>query len=98
LAGIDFKICYCPGSQNSNQDALSRHSEYRPPKGGSKAPPIQTVLQEKHFENKKLLNTNKEQVIIAATKLPYTRWINWNKEFVEEVKEEGAKDEEYLEA
>jgi hypothetical protein len=56
------------------------------------------VLQEKHFENKKLLNTNKEEVIIAATKLPYKRWINWNKEFLEEVKEEGAKDEEYLEA
>jgi hypothetical protein len=56
------------------------------------------VLQEKHFENHKILNTNKEEVIIAATKLPYKRWINWNKEFLEEVKKEGAKDEEYLEA
>jgi hypothetical protein len=54
------------------------------------------VLQDKHFENKKLLNTNKEEVIIAATKLPYKRWINWNTEFLEELKEEGVKDEEYL--
>jgi hypothetical protein len=27
LAGIDFKICYCPGSQNAKLDALERHSE-----------------------------------------------------------------------
>jgi hypothetical protein len=56
------------------------------------------VLQEKHFEDKKLLNSNKEEVIIAAMKLPYKRWIHWNEEFLEEVKNEGAKDEEYLEA
>jgi hypothetical protein len=55
------------------------------------------VLQENHVSDKKLLNTNKEEVIIVPTKLPYKRWINWNKEFLEEVKKEGAKDEEYLE-
>jgi hypothetical protein len=98
LAGIDFKICYRPGSQNGKPDALSRRSEYSHPKGGSEEQPIQTVLQEKHFETKKLLNINKEEVIIAATKLRYKKWINWNKEFLEEVKEEGAKDKEYLEA
>jgi hypothetical protein len=98
LASIDFKICCRPRSQNGKPDALSRRSEYHPQKGGSEEQPIQTVLQEKHFENKKLLNTNKEVIIIAATKLPYKRWINWNKVFLEEVKEEGAKDEEYLEA
>jgi hypothetical protein len=32
-------------------------------------------------------------VIIAATKLPYKRWINWNKESLEEVIQEGVKDE-----
>jgi hypothetical protein len=52
------------------------------------------VLQETYFENQKLLNINKDEVIIAATKLPCKRWINWNKEFLEEVKEEGANDEE----
>jgi hypothetical protein len=53
------------------------------------------VLQETHFEINKLLIPNQEEVIIAATKLPYKRWINWNKEFLEEIKEEGAKDEDY---
>jgi hypothetical protein len=42
------------------------------------------VLQEKHFEDNKLLNINKEYVMITPTKLPYKRWINWNKEFLEE--------------
>jgi hypothetical protein len=56
------------------------------------------VLQERHVENKKLLNTNKEEVIIVATKLPYKRSINWNKQFLEEVIKETAKDGEYLEA
>jgi hypothetical protein len=98
LAGIDFTICYRPGSQNGKPEILSKRSVYRHPKGGSEEQPIQTSLQEKHYENKKLLGTNKEGVIIAATKLPYKRWINWNKDFLEEVKEEGAKDKEYLEA
>jgi hypothetical protein len=79
LAGIDFKICYCLGSQNGKPNTLSRHSEYCPPNGGCEELLIQIVLHEKHFENKKLLNTNQEEVIIVAMKLPYKRWINWNK-------------------
>jgi hypothetical protein len=92
LAGIDFKICYRPGSQNGKPDALSRRSEYRPQKGGSEDQPIQTVLQKKHFdETFNLLITNKEEnekerVLIEATKLPYKRWINWDKEFLKRSK------------
>jgi hypothetical protein len=52
LAGIDFKICNYPRSQNGKPDVLLRRSEYRPPKGRSEEQLIQTVLQEKHFENK----------------------------------------------
>jgi hypothetical protein len=36
--------------------------------------------------------------LIAATKLPYKRWVNWDKNFLEEVKEEALKDEDYKEA
>jgi hypothetical protein len=39
------------------------------------------VLQEKYFEDK-VLPTNIEEVIIAATKLPYKRSINWNQGFL----------------
>jgi hypothetical protein len=55
------------------------------------------VLQEKYFKDK-LLNSNKEEVIITATKLSYKRWIKWNKDFLEEVITDRAKDKEYLEA
>jgi hypothetical protein len=66
--------------------------------GISNKQPIQMVLLEKHFEDNKLLNTNQEEGIIGARKLPYKRWINWNNEFPEEVIKEEAKDKEYLEA
>jgi hypothetical protein len=103
LADIDFKICYRPGSQNGKLDALSRRSEYPPPKGGSEEQPIQTVLQKKHFETQiKSPDTKtdytEEKVLIAATKLPYKRWVNWDKTVLEEVKEEALKDEDYKEA
>jgi hypothetical protein len=55
------------------------------------------VLQQNHFDDIKLLNTHEDEIIIESTMLSYTRWINWNKEFLEELKEEGAKDKEYLE-
>jgi hypothetical protein len=103
LAGIDFKICYRPGSQNGKPDARSRRSEYRPPKGGSEKQQIQTVLQKKHFEPQTKSPDTKtdyteEKVLIAATKLPYKRWLNWDKNFLEEIKEEALKDEDYKEA
>jgi hypothetical protein len=44
--------------------------------GGSDKQPIQVVLEEKHFENTKLLNTSKEELIIVAMELPYKIWIN----------------------
>jgi hypothetical protein len=36
LAGVDFKIYYRKGTSNGKPDALSRHLEYRPEKGGGK--------------------------------------------------------------
>jgi hypothetical protein len=67
LAGIDFKIFDCARSQHGKLDALSLRLAYRPLKGGGEEQPIQTVLQETPFENTKLLNTIKEEVIITAT-------------------------------
>jgi hypothetical protein len=34
LTGVDFKIFYRPGKQNGKPDALSRHLEFCPEKGG----------------------------------------------------------------
>jgi hypothetical protein len=33
----------------------------------------------------------------VATKLAYKRWINWDVGFLEEVKKEGSKDQDYVE-
>jgi len=52
LAGIDFRIYYRPGTQNGKPDALSRHSEYRPEKGGVENQPITSVLRKNHFEER----------------------------------------------
>ncbi len=63
LAGVDFKIYFRPGRQNTKADALSRRSGYRPEKGGDGDQPITTVLKERHFadtpadENKLLADT-----------------------------------------
>jgi hypothetical protein len=103
LPSIDFKISYRPGCQHSKPDVLLRCSEDRPPIGRSDKQPIQTILQEKHFEETSIQNKIENieiegMVLIAATKLQYKIWINWDKEFLEQVKEEGPKDQEYKKA
>jgi flagellar motility protein MotE (MotC chaperone) len=70
---------------------------------GSEEQPIQTVLQKKHFETQTKSPDTKtdyteEKVLITATKLPYMRWVNWDKNFLEEVQEEALKDEDYKKA
>jgi hypothetical protein len=99
---MDFKICYHPASQNGKLEILSSRSESHPRTRGSEEPPIQIVLHEKHFGKQiKSLDTKtdytEEQVVIAAMKLPFRRWVNWDKNFLEEVKEEVLKDVDYTE-
>jgi hypothetical protein len=47
----------------------------------------------KKFEDIQLSNTNKDKVIIIATKLPYMRWIHYNDEFLEELKKRITKEQ-----
>jgi hypothetical protein len=49
--GIDFKIFYQPGKQNGKPDALSRHLEFHPEKGGGEDQPIMMILHKEHFTN-----------------------------------------------
>jgi hypothetical protein len=70
LAAYDFKIVYCPGSQNNKPDALSRHLEYRHEK----------VLTEDQlitisFHQKLYFDNNMEEIgTISASKL-IKRWM-----------------------
>jgi hypothetical protein len=43
-------------------------------------------------------NYTEVKVLITATKLLYKRWVNWDKNFLEEVKKQALKDEDYKEA
>jgi len=90
LAGVDFRIYYRPGTQNGKPDALSRRSEYRPEKGGIENQPITTVLQEKTLANRR-----NQSFICSSARLASLPARKWKEEFLEEIKKEGEKDEEY---
>jgi len=83
LAGIDFRIYYRPGAQNGKQDALSRHLEYRPEKGGVENQPITTVLGKNHFAEP---NRQERSFICSLGRLASLAARKWKKEFEEEVR------------
>ena len=93
LTGINFRIYYQPGTQNGKPDALSRHSEYRPEKGGVENQLITTVLRKNQFEERLT-----QSFICSSTRLASLQPRKWNKEFHRQVEEEGKKDEEYQQA
>jgi hypothetical protein len=98
---MDFEICYRPGSQNSKPDALSRHSELRPPKERGENQPALTVLHEKNFEGNiihDLAENNVQKLPIAISKLKEKKSLKWDLEFLKEVKIEGLKDKDYRDA
>jgi len=80
LAGIDFKIYYRPGAQNGKPDALSRHSEYRPEKGGVENQPITTILGKNHFE--KQLS---QSFLVSSARLASLPTKKWNEEFAKKI-------------
>jgi len=90
LAGIDFRIYYRPGAQNGKPDALSRHPEFRPEKGGIENQPIKTVLQEKNLADRR-----NQSFICSSARLASLPARKWKEEFLEKIREEGKKDEEY---
>jgi len=104
LAGIDFKIFYCPVTKNGKPDSLSRRSEYRPEKGRNESQPITTVLHKTHFAEPiqvaGAVNTPREGMafIISAARLYSLPARNWKKEFLALVRREGEKDPEYRKA
>jgi len=93
LAGIDFNIFYQPGSQNSKPDALSRHPEYRPEKGGIENQPVTTVLGKNHFEEQLT-----RSFICSSARLASLLERKWTEEFLTNVREEGKTDKAYEQA
>jgi len=97
LAGIDFRIYYRPGNRNGKPDALSRHSEYRPEKGGSENQPITTVLRKGNFAEPDFAEPDRRErtFICSLARLASLQPQQWSEEFAEAVKKAGKKDNEY---
>jgi hypothetical protein len=70
---VDFKIYYRKGISNGKPDALSRHPEYCPEKGGGEDRLIQTVLNEKHFGTILVISMGGEGTVFccSAVQLAY---------------------------
>jgi len=95
LAGIDFKIFFRPGSQNCKPDALSRHSEYCPEKGGSKDQPITMILHPSHFSGRISAAGSGTIYVSSAAQLSGIPARRWSEGFAGSVWEAGQKDPEY---
>jgi hypothetical protein len=96
---MDFKIFYRKGTSNGKPDALSRHPEYRPEKGGGGDQQMQTVLSEKHFDTISAISTGGEGMVFcySAIQLEYlaTSLTKWTKEFEQDIRQAGKEDIAY---
>jgi hypothetical protein len=99
LAGMDFKIFYRKGTSNGKQDALWRHPEYHPEKGGGGDQQMQTILSQKHFDTILAISTGGDEIVFccSAVQLEYlsTSLTKWTKECEQEVRQAGKEDAAY---
>jgi hypothetical protein len=70
---VDFKIFHRKGTSNGKPDALSRHPEYHPEKGGGGDQQIQTILTEKYFDMILAISTGGDGMVFccSAVQLEY---------------------------
>ena len=80
MDGFDFQIIYRPGIQNTKPDALRRHAEHHPEKGGHDYQPIEYVLKLGQW----VPPGNYGEVIIASVQLvrlgPVVKMSKWLEE------------------
>jgi hypothetical protein len=101
LAGINFKLYYGPRWQNGKHDILSPHLELRPSKEECENHPFLTVLYKKNFEQNiidDLTENNLQNLTIEISRLKEKKWLKYDLEFLKDVKIEGLKDKDYLDA
>jgi hypothetical protein len=102
LAGVDFKIFYRPGKQNGKPDALSRHPEFHPEKGGGEDQPITMILHKEHFSNPISLSISSGRegtiFIVSSACLSSIPPVKWLEEFLKIVRDAGQLDKDYEEA
>jgi transposase InsO family protein len=109
LAGVDFKIYFRPGRQNTKADALSRRSEHRLEKGGD-GQPITTILKPQNIDHSYSDNHagsaalppvssggDGTQFIISAVRIASIPLTQWTEEFLDEVRKAAKHDPQYSE-
>jgi hypothetical protein len=100
LAGIDFKIYFRPGSQNTKADALSRRSEHRLEKEGD-GQPITTILKPQNIHSTALPPVSSggdgTQFVISAARIASLPSTQWSEEFLNEVRKAAKQDPQYRE-
>jgi hypothetical protein len=93
LTGVDFKIFYQPGKENGKPDALSRHPEFCPEKGGGDDQPIMTILHKEHFSNPIIsaISSGREGTIfiVSSACLSSIPLVKWSEEFLKMVRDAG---------
>ena len=87
LAGYDFRIFFRPGRQNVKVDYLSRRPEHRQETGGDRKP--ETILKPEN-----LYDEHTTHLVSGARVFSITP-IQWNEEFLEEVRKAASLDEQY---
>ena len=89
FAGYDFRIVFHPGQQNVKADYLSRHPEHWLEKGGDRKP--ETILKPENITPYDEHTTN----LVSGARIYSIPPIQWNEEFLEEVRKAASLDEQY---
>ena len=89
LAGYDFRIFFRPGRQNVKADYLSRRPEHRLEKGGDRKP--ETILKPENITPYDEHTTH----LVSGARVCSLPPIQWNEEFLEEVRKAASLDEQY---
>ena len=89
LADYDFRIFFCPGRQNVKADYLSHCPKHRLAKGGDRKP--KTILKPEN-----ITPCNEHTIyIVSGARVCSIPPIQWNEEFLEEVRKAAWLDEQY---
>jgi hypothetical protein len=101
LAGVDSKILYGPGKQNGKPDALSRHSEFHPEKGGGEDQLITMILHKEYFSNPVISSISSGEegtiFIISSAHLSSIPPVKWSEDFLKMVRDAGQNNKDYRE-
>jgi hypothetical protein len=101
LTGINFKSFYQLGKQNGKPNALSRHPEFHPEKGGGEDQLITMILNKEHFSELIILSISSTGegtiFIVSSACLSSIPLVKWSEDVLKMVRDTGELDKDYQE-